>query len=86
MLTSGIENIGTRLLKDCLLICEFELTYWFNCSLNTMKFPLAWKNSIVTPIFKARDRLKIDNWRPINNLCVPGKLLEKCVYRLPYGV
>ena len=21
------------------------------------------------------------DWRPINNICVPGKKLEKCIYR-----
>ena len=78
---SGIEGISTKILKDCLLICEFELSYLFNCSLHNTKFPSAWKNSIITPIYKSGDKLKIDNWRPINNLCVPGKLLEKCVYR-----
>ena len=78
---SGIEGITSKLLKDCLLICEFELSYLFNMSLYNMKFPSAWKSSIITPIHKAGDKLKADNWRPIDNLCVPGKLLEKCVYR-----
>ena len=78
---SGVDNISTQVLKDCFLICEFELTYLFNVSLQSMTSPKAWKNSIITPIFKSGDKLKIENWRPINNLCVPGKLLEKCVYR-----
>ena len=46
-----------------------------------MEFPVAWKQSIITQIPKTGDKLNIDNWRPINNLCVPGKILEKCVYR-----
>ena len=78
---SGVDDISTKVLKDCLLICEFELTYLFNVSLHNMLFPSQWKRSIITPIYKCGDKLKIDNWRPINNLCVPGKLLEKCVYR-----
>ena len=77
----GVEDISTKVLKDCLLICEFELTYLINCPLYNASFPKAWKNSIITPIHKSGDKLQIENWRPINNLCVPGKLLEKCVYR-----
>ena len=46
-----------------------------------MKFPLEWKRSIVIPIPKSGYKLKPGNWRPFNNLCVPGKMLEKCVYR-----
>ena len=46
-----------------------------------MKFPSAWKKCIITPIPKSGDKLNPENWRPINNLCVPGKLLEKCIYK-----
>ena len=79
--SSGIEGISTNILKDCLTICEFEITYVINCSVQQKKFPSAWKRCIVTPIPKTGDKLDAENWRPINNLCVPGKLLEKCIYR-----
>ena len=78
---SGVERINSRILKDCFVIYEFELKYLFNCAIHTMKFPVDWKRSIVTPIPKSGDKLNPGNWRPINNLCVPGKMLEKCVYR-----
>ena len=35
----------------------------------------------MTPIPKAGDKLNPENWRPINNVCIPGKILGKCVYR-----
>ena len=43
--------------------------------------PRAWKNCIVTPIPKPGDKLIPENWRPINIICIPGKILEKCIYR-----
>ena len=78
---SGIEGISCKVLKDCLLICEYEFAYIINCSMYNMEFPREWKRSIITPIPKSGDKLNPENWRPINNLCVPGKILEKCVYR-----
>ena len=78
---SGVDKISTRILKDCFIICEYELTYLCNSAIHNMKFPVDWKRSIITPIPKSGDKLNPGNWRPINNLCVPGKLLEKCVYR-----
>ena len=78
---SGIEYLSAKILKDCFEICEYELTYLMNCSVHTMKFPRAWKKCIVTPIPKSGDKLNPENWRPINNLCIPGKILEKCIYR-----
>ena len=39
------------------------------------------KKGIVTPIPKSGDKLNPENWRPINNICIPGKILEKCIYR-----
>ena len=77
---SGIEGISAKVLKDCLLICKIELTFLFNMSLHTGIFPMGWKDSVITPIPKEGHKLCAGNWRPINNICVPGKLLEKCVH------
>ena len=79
--SSGIIGISSKILKDCFTICEYELTFIMNCSLHSMIFPRAWKTCIVTPIPKSGDKLNPENWRPINNICVPGKILEKCIYR-----
>ena len=49
-------------------------------SLHTGFFPTGWKESIITPIPKDGNRLSVGNWRPINNICIPGKIFGKCVY------
>ena len=79
--SSGIEGINSRVLKDCFKICNFELTYLFNTSFDTSMFPIKWAKSIITPIPKDGDYRYKENWRPINNLPLPGKLLERCVHR-----
>ena len=77
---SGVDGISSKILKDCFTICEYELAYLMNCSVYCMRYPSAWKSCIVTPIPKSGDRLNPENWHPINNICVPGKILEKCIY------
>ena len=59
------------------------LTYLFNCSLATSCFPTCLKDSFVTPALKkpGLDETSPSSYRPISNLTVISKLLERLVAR-----
>ena len=79
--SSAIENISTRLLKDAFEAITFELTYMYNACLQNGMFPEIWGLSKVTPIPKTKTTsTKPDDWRPISQISLPGKLLEKIIH------
>ena len=43
--------------------------------------PEQWKVSKIIPIFKKRDKMKIENYRPIANLCSSSKIFEKLILK-----
>ena len=45
------------------------------------QFPISWKKSQVTAVFKKGNRLDVNNYRPISLLSVPSKILERMVCR-----
>ena len=75
----GYDGIPPLLLKQCNFILSRPLWNIFNASLVGGTFPRAWKNSLVTPIFKAGDRSDVRNYRPISKLSVMPKLFEEIV-------
>ena len=48
--------ITNRVLRECASPITESITYLFNLSIRTSKFPSDWKNAVVTPIFKRRGR------------------------------
>ena len=38
------------------------------------------KHAVVTPIFKKGDKSDVKNYRPVSLLCMPSKILEKCMF------
>ena len=78
--SSGIEGINARVLKDALTVLVTQLCDVFRNSLSEGIFPDSWSVSTVVPIPKAGSLNEISNWRPINLLPVPGRLLEKVVH------
>lgn len=53
--------------------------YLFSLSLKTGEFPLKWKSSFVSPIWKYGDRFVVNNHRPISKLSMLPKLFEKLI-------
>jgi hypothetical protein len=66
-----VKFIGTEIAKP--------LSYIFNLSLQTGVFPQMLKQCRVIPIYKAGNRLDVDNYRPISLLSSISKILEKIV-------
>lgn len=79
--SSAITGLTSRLLKDAFQALVPQLTYIFNQSLTTGKFPSLWKKANVVLLHKGSDRLNINNYRPISLLPLPGKLLETIIQR-----
>ena len=79
--SSSTDPIPTWLLKTCAdLLCPF-LADLFNRSLSTGVVPLSWKRAQITPILKtlSSDPLEVCSYRPISNLPVLSKLMERVV-------
>ena len=78
---SAIENISSTIFKIAFLVLSTQFTFILNLSLQTMKVPDIWKITSVTPLFKSGNTSHCNNYRPISQLPLPGKLLEKLVHK-----
>ena len=79
--SSAIENLSSRILKDCFEVLTLELTQLYNVCLMQGKFPKDWGLGFVTPIPKVNvNNKEPKNWRPIAQIKLPGKLLERIVH------
>ena len=78
---SAIEGLSSRLLRDAFEILTFHLTYIYNSCLQNGIFPPEWGISKVTPIPKTKvNSTRPGDWRPISQICLPGKILEKIIH------
>ena len=76
-----LDPIPSKLLIECLDSILHSLTDLFNSSLASGIFPQFFKSDLVTPMLKKRrlDHNDLNNYRPVSNLCVIAKILEKLV-------
>ena len=78
--SSGIQEVGSRFMKDCMLALIPVFTHLYNIVITTGCFPDTWKVATVIPIQKITNaRLRTD-LRPISLLPITGKILEQLVH------
>ena len=75
----GTDNISSYFLKLALPFIENSLAFFFNTSIETIRFPDSWKVARVSPIFKEGDKAEKSNYRHILVLPVILRLFEKLV-------
>ena len=77
--SEGHDRIPVRVLKDGISILIKPLTILFNKIYIQKSLPEQWLISKTIPIFKKGDKNKIENYRPISNLCSCSKIFEKLI-------
>ena len=78
--SSGMTLLSSKLLKDSFQALSKQLLHLYNLSIRTTIFPAQWKKGLVIPIPKTGDPKRVENYRPISLLPLPGKILEKLVH------
>jgi len=81
--SSAVDPIPVPVLKGVADLLTPFLTHLFNRSLASGFFPVCFKDSFVTPILKKSglDETSPSSYRPISNLSVISKLLERLIAR-----
>ena len=77
--STGLDNIGPRILKMSTDIIAQSLLFIVNRSITSGKFPSVWKEAKVKPLYKADSKEDVNNYRPISILHTLSKLIEKWV-------
>lgn len=77
--SGGLYNINKQVLLDSMEIIGVPLVNIINESLQSGVFPDCFKNSVITPIQKVSRTKLCTEFRPINELETPEKLMEMIV-------
>ena len=79
--STGLDNIGLKILKFSANILTPVLTFIVNKSIITGGFPTCslWKEAKAMPLFKSGANDDVNNYRPISILPTISKLTEKWV-------
>lgn len=75
----GYDGVESRIIKYFHLHLINPLVHLINIIFRTGVVPSGFKKSIVTPIFKDKDKTKITNFRPISVISNFAKVFEKCL-------
>lgn len=82
--SSGIVQLSTKILKECLIGSVSNFTKLLNSCVDLGIFPAQWKRATVIPIPKGNKQKTLGNIRPISLLPTPGKIFERLIYNRLY--
>ena len=84
--SSAVDNLGSQILKDAFSVLTLELTFLYNCCIENGIFPVSWSVGKITPIPKTSNiSTEAKNWRPITQIPLPGKILERVMHSQIYN-
>ena len=75
----GFDRIPVRCLIDGMVFISPILSHLFKLIYMHKTIPQQWKISKVIPLLKKGNPTKIENYRPISNLCSCSKIFEKLI-------
>ena len=74
------HNIPVKLIKSNKYLFSHFIYHNFNNSLLSSNFPSNLKAADILPTHKKKDKLDIENYRPISILPTLSKIYERCMY------
>lgn len=77
----GSDGIHIKFLRLIFDEIKYVLCHLFNFSLANSIYPDQWKMSLILPLPKVPDPSDYKHYRPINILCVLGKIFDKLVFQ-----
>ena len=77
----GFDRIPVCVLAAAKPILLKNLTELFQKIYVTCKLPEQWKVTKIVPTFKKGNKVDIENYRPIANLCSTSKIFEKLILK-----
>ena len=80
MKSTGLDDIGPRILKLSYDIISPSITFLINKSLSLGIFPNVWKTANIIPIHKTGPKEDVNNYRPISILPTVSKIMEKWIH------
>ena len=79
--SSAVYNLISWILKNAFQVLTVELTYMYNACIESCIFPKSWNIGKISPIPKpAKNSSNAKDWRPITQIPLPGKLLERILH------
>ena len=82
----GPDNIPPKILKLSVPTIKEPLTKLINYCITESSWPLDWKRSHITPVYKKDDASSVKNYGPISILSAIPKLLERVMNDQLYHV
>ena len=79
--SAGPDELSPKLIKMCSHSMYKPLTYLFNMSIATGKYPKCFKIAKIVPLYKADKHCNPSNYRPISLLNCFDKIFEKLINR-----
>ena len=77
----GFDRIPQRILRDGCTHLVIPYTVLMNKIYYQKSIPDQWSVSKIVPVHKKGDKTKIENYRPISNLCSSSKIFEKLIMK-----
>ena len=75
--STGVDKISAKILKTCVSTVSGTISNLINTTYNFRKFPLRLKQAQVLPLFKKKDPLNKENFRPVSILPIISKIFER---------
>ena len=78
--STGVDNISAKLLKACAPSLSHAVSSLINLSFAKGIFPSRLKNAQVIPLYKKKDSLNKENYRPVSILPTTSKIFERVIH------
>ncbi|XP_065675811.1 uncharacterized protein LOC136092018 [Hydra vulgaris] len=74
--SSGVDNLHSAILKNCVSAFAIPLAYIFKESFKTSKLPVQFRSTNITPLYKKGEKILAGNYQPVSFTSIAYKIME----------